>query len=82
MDRASREYDEAEGAYLSALAAGADDEHLRTLARRAADAARAWDLADHAAPPPPDGIQRHYDAPEIVATLWRDLADAHDRRAH
>jgi hypothetical protein len=70
-----------ERAYLSALAAGAEDEHLRTLARRADDAARAWELADQDATPPPEGIQRYDDAPEIAATLLRDLADAHDRRA-
>lgn len=80
-DKASANYDRAERAYIVALASGADDAALRSLARQVADAARTWESVDNAAPNSSDGISRYYDLPEVISTLWRDLADAHDQRA-
>ncbi|MGJ7440550.1 hypothetical protein [Aquipuribacter sp. MA13-6] len=79
-DQASERYDSAEQTYMSALASGADDATLRTMARQVAEAARAWERADASAVPPAD-VTRYYDVPEVVSSLWRDLADAYDRRA-
>ena len=79
VDDASAAYDQAEQAYVTALASGGDGVTLRSLARRTADAAQAWNSVDADAPPPSD-IARYYEAPEVLATLWRDLADAHERR--
>lgn len=80
-DRASDQYDRAEKAYLSALASGSDDEQLWSLAKDVTDAAKAWESADYAAAQPPSGITKYYDPPEILATLWRDIADAYGLRA-
>jgi hypothetical protein len=80
VDRASQAYDVAEKAYIEALASGAEEALLRSLARVVADAARSWEAMDNAIAPP-NGIDRYYDVPEVVSSLWRDLADAHDQRA-
>ena len=81
VDQASKRYDLAEQAYIAAVAAGAQDQALRRLARDVVEAAQTWESADSAAGAPPDGVTRYYDAPELLLSLWRDLADAHDRRA-
>lgn len=81
VDQACEEYDRAEQAYITAIASGAAEPTLRGLAKRVAEAARSWELADNAADPPPSDITRYYDVPEVISTLWRDLADAHERRA-
>jgi len=57
------------------------DEALDQASALYDEAEQAWEVADDAAPPSPQGITRYYDPPEIVATLWRDLAEAYDRRA-
>jgi hypothetical protein len=46
-----------------------------------AEAAQGWESADNTAAAPLRGITRYYDPPEIMSTLWPDLADAYDRRA-
>jgi hypothetical protein len=80
IDQASERYDRAEQTYLAAIATGAGDGELRALARQVAEAARAWESADVAADAPPEGVTRYYEAPEVLSTLWRDVADAYDRR--
>jgi hypothetical protein len=80
IDQASEQYDRAEQAYINAVASGAEDTALRSLARQVAMAAQAWESADNAADAPPSQVTRYYDVPEILSTLWRDLADAYDRR--
>jgi hypothetical protein len=79
-DDAARLYGSAEQAYLEALAGGADDERLEALSRQVHEAAKQWEVADLSVPELP-GIQRYYDPPEVLATLWRDVAAAHQRRA-
>ena len=79
VDQASDEYERAEQAYLAALASGSEDSALRFLAEQVAGAASEWESVDNAVPPPV-GIARYYDAPETLATLWRDLADAYSQR--
>lgn len=79
VDQANGAYDQAEQAYLAALASGADEAELRSLAQSTARAAKEWESVDASVPPPVD-VARYYDAPEALATLWRDLADAYDRR--
>jgi hypothetical protein len=81
IDQASERYDRAERAYLTAVASGVDEAALRSLARDVALAAQSWESADNAADPPSSGVTRYYDPPEILSTLWRELADAYDRRA-
>lgn len=81
IDQASKQYDRAEQTYITALASGAEDATLRALARQVAEAAQAWESADNAAAEPLSGVTRYYDAPEVVSSLWRDLADAYDLRA-
>ena len=80
LDQASEQYDRAEQAYLHAIASGADDTALLGLARQVAAAAQALESADNAADPPPARIPRYYHVPEVLSTLWRDVADAYDRR--
>jgi len=80
IDQASQQYDRAEQAYITGIASGAEDATLRSLARHVALAAQAWESADNAADLAPSEVTRYYDAPEILSTLWRDLADAYDRR--
>ncbi|GAB2699538.1 hypothetical protein [Thalassiella azotivora] len=80
IGQASEQYDRAEQTYMSALAAGADDATLRTLAKQVAKAAQAVQSADDAAAAPLPGIARYYDVPEVLSTLWRDLSEAYDRR--
>ena len=79
VDDANAAYDQAEQDYLAALASGGDESTLRSLARTTADAAQAWNSVDAAVPPPSD-TARYYKAPEVLATLWRDLANAYERR--
>src|SRR6478752_9320612 len=80
-DKASDQYDRAEQAYITAIASGAGDSALRGLAQQVAQAAHAWESADNAADEPPGGVTRYYVLPEVLSTLWSDLADAYDRRA-
>lgn len=80
VSEASDLYEDADQSFIAALASGADDETLHTLAAHAAATAKAWERADVAAGPPAEGIQRYYDAPEVLATLWSDIADAYGRR--
>ncbi len=81
VDQASEQYDRAEQAYITAIASGADEAALRSLVRHVAKAAQAWESVDNETGAPPTAVTRYYDAPEILATLWRDLADAYDQRA-
>jgi hypothetical protein len=80
LEAASAAYGEAEHTYIEALAAGADDQALQGLLARVVETANAWEIAEHETPPLPEGLTRYYDLPEVVATLWRDLADAHKQR--
>lgn len=82
IDRASQLYDHAEQAYITGIASGAPIAELRRLARDVAEAARAWEVADNTAGSPPTNVTRYYDVPEALSTLWRELADAYDRRPH
>lgn len=52
-DNASERHDEAEHAYMSAVASGADDCTLLRLARDVAEAAQVWQTVDSDAEPPP-----------------------------
>lgn len=79
--QASEQYDRAEQVYIAAVASGADEATLRSFARHVAVAAQEWESADNGADAPPSGVTRYYDVPEILSTLWRDVADAYDRRA-
>ena len=79
VGQANEAYETAEQAYLAALASGAEEGTLRTLAQRAVGAAKEWESVDAAVPPLAD-MTRYYDAPEVLATLWSDLADAYERR--
>jgi hypothetical protein len=81
VDRASEAYDRVEQEFIAALASGAAEQTLRELVLRVADASRTWEEADHAAAPPPPGISRYYDVPEVVSTLWRELAAAYVTRS-
>lgn len=80
IDQASQLYDRAEQAYITAIASGAQEAALRSLAREVAEAAQAWEAADNAADAPASDVTRYHDAPEVLSTLWRDLAEAYDRR--
>lgn len=66
--------------YITAIASGAEAVTLRSLAMHVAEAAQAWEPADNGADASPSDVTRYYDAPEILSTLWRDLADVYDRR--
>jgi hypothetical protein len=80
VDRASDAYDRVEQEFIAALASGAAEQSLGELVRRVADASTTWEEADRAASPPPPGISRYYEVPEVVSALWRELADAYVTR--
>jgi hypothetical protein len=80
LDEAAGVYDRIEQEYLDALAAGADEQRLLDLAARAVDAAKAWEIADYAAPPEP-GFENYYSVPEVMWNLWVDIAAAYEKRA-
>lgn len=79
LDRASAAYDAAEESYLAALRTGAGDAELLALAAEVAAAARAWELRD-IPEPKVAGISRYYDLPEVLSTLWADIAEAYRQR--
>lgn len=58
IDGAPERYDRAEQAYITAVASGADEAALRSLVRRVAEAAQAWEAADIAADAPPNDLTR------------------------
>lgn len=80
IEQASGQYDQAEQAFLQAVASGEADHVLRRLAQEVAVAAQSWNSADAAEDGPPTGTTRYYDVPEVLSTLWRDFADAYGRR--
>jgi hypothetical protein len=80
LDEASASYDSAEKAYLEALAAGAEEQRLGDLARDVAEAAQAWEAADNNALAPSPTVQRYYEVPEVLASLWADIVAAYDQR--
>ncbi len=77
---ASGAYESVEKEYLEALAAGADEDRLRSLASRAAEAAKSWETADYAVASKPS-VERYYSVPEVLWSLWVDVAAAYERRA-
>jgi xanthine/CO dehydrogenase XdhC/CoxF family maturation factor len=79
-ERAWAHYDEAESAYLTALSGGVAERELAALAQDVAAAASASELADRRLEPTEPGIQRYYDVPEVLSTLWADIAAAYERR--
>jgi hypothetical protein len=80
LEAAAAAYGKAEQEFISALAAGADDRALHDLVSGVVKAADDWETADREAPLSSQGVTRYYDLPEVVATLWRDLAEAYQRR--
>ena len=77
-------YEAEEERYLTAIAGGANDAEVAAAAAKVAAAAAAVDRAEVGfdISTLSDGtvVNKFYDVPEVLSTLWLDISTAHARR--